>query len=73
MGVWASSIDFRRSHEVVFELQTNIRDVQQSDGSPVLAFDLRTECAQQINVVYESVDEAEGIVLGDVIASACRQ
>ena len=65
---WSSSIDIRRPPEVVFGLLANIQDVEQSEGSPVLALDLITEGAPRLGSRYREVVQMMPFIKGEILS-----
>ena len=68
MIVWSSSIDIRRPPEAVFEFLANIQDVQQADGSPVLALELTTEGPPRLGSRYREVVQMMPFMKGEIIS-----
>lgn len=68
MIVWSSSIDIRKPPEAVFEFLANIQDVQQPDGSPVLALDLITEGPPRLGSRYREVVQMMPFVKGEILS-----
>jgi hypothetical protein len=68
MIVWSSSIDIRRSPEVVFEFLANIQEVQRADDSPVLALDLITEGPPRLGSKYREVVRMMPLLKGEIIS-----
>jgi hypothetical protein len=68
MIVWSSSIDIRRSPEVVFEFLANIQNVQQTDDSPVLSLDLITEGPPRLGSRYREVVRMMPFLKGEIIS-----
>jgi len=69
---WSSSIHIGRPPEAVFEYLANIQDVQQEEGSPVLALDLTTEGPPRLGSRYREVVQMlpffKGVILSEITA-----
>jgi hypothetical protein len=65
---WSSSIDIRRSPEMVFEFLANIQDVEQSDGSPVLALELITAGPPHLGSIYREVVQMMPFFQGEILS-----
>lgn len=68
MIFWSSSIDIRRSPDVVFEFLANIQAVQQADDSPVLSLDLITDGPPRLGSRYREVVQMMPFVKGEIIS-----
>jgi hypothetical protein len=68
MIVWSSSIHIRKPPEIVFEFLANIQDVQQSDGSPVLALGLMTEGPPRLGSRYREVVQMMPFIKGEILS-----
>jgi hypothetical protein len=55
MIAWSSSVNILRPPEAVFEYLANIQDVQQEEGSPVLALELTTPGPPRLGSRYREV------------------
>jgi uncharacterized protein YndB with AHSA1/START domain len=65
---WSSSIDILRPPEAVFEFLANIQDVQQEEGSPVLALDLTTPGPPRLGSRYREVVQMLPFFKGEILS-----
>jgi hypothetical protein len=65
---WSSSVHIRRPPEAVFEYLANIQDVQQEEGSPVLALDLTTEGPPRLGSRYREVVQMLPFFKGEILS-----
>lgn len=68
MIAWTSSIAIHRPPEVVFDFLANIQDVQQSEGSPVLALDLITAGPPRLGSRYREVVQMAPFFKGEILS-----
>lgn len=68
MIVWSSSIDIHRPPQVVFDFLANIQDVEQPEGSPVLALELITEGPARLGSRYREVVQMMPFMKGEIIS-----
>ena len=65
---WSSSVHIRQSPKAVFEYLANIQDVQQEEGSPVLALDLMTEGPPRLGSRYREVVQMLPFFKGEILS-----
>ena len=68
MIVWSSTVDIRKAPEEVFEYLANIQDVQQPEGSPVLALDLTTPGPPRLGSKYREVVQMLPFFKGEIFS-----
>lgn len=68
MIVWSSSIAIHRPPEIVFDFLANIQDVQQAEGSPVLALDLITAGPPRLGSRYREVVKMAPFFKGEILS-----
>jgi len=68
MIVWSSSISIQRPPEAVFEFLANIQDVQQEEGSPVLALELTTTGPTRVGSRYREVVRMLPFFKGEILS-----
>ncbi len=65
---WSSSITIHRPPEIVFDFLANIHEVQQAEGSPVLALDLITAGPPRQGSRYREVVQMAPFIKGEILS-----